>query len=892
MALIPRVLALPLLLGVAAHTAGCESSSDHSSAPSPTPPDDHVPSVFNPPSAPPKKLEADWLTQNTVALRKRVSVPSASERLLSDRINTQLKTYDPGSLLRCEVQDDPTYRAAIDALGGVSWGYPVRFLEDESRPNIRLGPYLPVPAFATADSGGAAVEIEKADIVGMSESSALFYSAAHGLLLVDLSQSDPRFVCAAKLPGQVKDFYFYQGHLVVMASAHLLHFKVDGVSLKFIESIELDGSVLDTRRFNDRLVVYTGLSEKRDAAPTPGGGDERSGQYYAPNPHRALRVFQFGETLHEEMHETMRASMADQTYLNSGVIKPETPIGSVVHTGKSAGDVLWASDHYFVTTESVAITKLTGWQTQHYSVCTASHTEKQSYRSCSTQYETRPNPDYTPPDNSGGDRACKGVTLSDCLRAVAKAANTTIQVPVGTTCKDLEYDHWTCDAYEYGSYTYPTTNTEFETRLSIFEYTEPGFVWLDSKVREITTQGLADLSLDSRVQKLTTSTQTFDLSIPGQLQTLYFQNGFLYAIASGVLQVYSMGNGSLVRTSAQQVVGGWLQTSLFSEDKLYLSDYRYDSRGSDHSTLRVYDLSNPAFPKQASQDQELVGGHNSILPTSYGILTVGSVNNFEGVPGSALKLGLFADPFTTEKAYLILGTDLEYPQLGEDRSLFFDGTKGRMFLPYTGSERGDRSLGRARIGVSHLLPDSIASEGALHLPEAVSRVRPRRGVENQVLSFGQNSIFWLRPKSTSEWNASSLLSYYTPTSLYRISDADQYVEVLRLGSSCKVHFAKASELNKRDPASISEAFDCGSWEWAYGNNIVFSDTTGVSFDEDGSITQLTAAQIADLRNKRAQRRTCLYSSTPTNELVDFTNLPPIEDLKCYTAEEYEVILRQ
>jgi hypothetical protein len=839
----------------------------------------------------PEHPDSSWVGENTIALRHQVPAPSGGERLSAAALLAQLQAYDPGSQLRCAVQDDPAYRAAVDSIGGVSWGYSVSFLEDESKPKFLLGPAIPQPVYDAAESG-ARVEIEKADIVGLSESAALFYSSAHGLLLVDLSQPTPRFKCAAKLPGDVRDFYYYQGHLVVMAGTSLLHFKVSEASLTFVELVSLDGPVLDTRRFNDRLVVYTSIGTEQPSvvpsADAPAVSGTSGDVYVEPSPHRSLRVFKFGEQLTEELHESLRNTAANRDYLSSdGAVPADTQPGAVVHTGRFFGDALWASDHYFVVTEAMQTTKFASWATQTYNACTAGHATKHTERSCSTTYETRPNPDYTPPDNSGGDRACKGTTLADCLHAVARASNPTIQVPAGTKCEDIEFEGWSCDTYEWRTYTYPQFEYSTDTRLSIFEYTDAGFVRLDSKVHEITTPGLDELKLDDQVDALTTSDEAFDLSLPGDLQTLYFQDGFLYAISKGVLQVYSMGNGSLVRTSTTPVVGDSLQTSLFSEQKLYLSDYSYSIGWGDHSVLRVFDLSNPAFPRQASEDHRLPGGHASILPMSSGILTTGAVTDFEGTPGYVLKVGLFTDPFASEQAYLILGTDLEAPMLGASEGLYFDRAQNRLFLPYVGWGRGDSSLRQARVGVSHVQGDKVVSEGALHLPESVDRVRPRPGVDGQVLGFGQNSISLFTP-AEAEWTSTSLLSYYTPSALYRISDQDDYVEVLRLGSSCKLHFAKATQLNLRDEASTSEPFDCGHWQpSAYANNIIFSETTGVSFDQDGAITRLDAAQIAALNALRARREVCLYSETPTNDPIDYASLPPVENLRCYSPEEYQ-----
>ena len=844
----------------------------------------------------PARPGQDWVGENTVALRhQKLSLPDVGAQLSAEALIAQFQSYDPGSLIRCDVHDDPAFRAAVDMLGGVSWGYPVRFLEDESKPEFHLGLKLDFAYPAEAGDGdNDAVEIEKADIVGLSSVAALFYSPSHGLMLVDLSEATPKFKCAAKLPGQVRDFYYYEGHLVAMVGAHLLHFKVVDASLQFVEVVTLDGPVLDTRRFNDRLVVFTSLAKDAvpaataKAAPAAGAAyDEPYQPYEPPNPHRALQVFKFGETLSEELHHSLRDTTQDDTYFQSQVAENTEP-GTLVHTGTFFGDSLWASDHYFVVTESEQKTTLDRWETQYYSVCTRGHTEPRSYSACNTIYETRPNPAYTPPDNSGGDRTCKGTTLSDCLHFVARVSNPTIQVPVRTECKDVTYEDWICDAYESKSHTYPRFAQEVNTRLSIFEYTESGFVRLDSKVNEITNPGLERLNLDDEVDVLTTSDQAFDLSLPGTVQNVYFQGGFLYAISDDVLQVYAMGDSSLVRTSSLQVASNQLQSSLFSDEKLYLSDYGYAGI-SDYSTLRVVDLANPAFPHQVSQDQTLPGGHTSILPTSQGILTVGSVSNFEGTPGTYLKLGLFADPVTTEKAYLILGTDLQYNRLITPEAHYFDRAQSRMFLPYVGNQLDDAALYSARVGVSRIVGEEFVSEGALHLPEIIDRVRARPGTTDQALAFGANSIAWLTPGGA-EWNATPVLAYYSPIALYRVSDNDDYVEVLQLGSSCKLRFAHQSELNQRAPESESEPFACASWPWAYGKNIVFSESTGVGFDAEHHVFPLSREAIADLTALRSERAVCLYSEQPVQGELDFAHLPPADSLRCYTRPEYQAVL--
>ncbi len=841
-----------------------------------------------------------WYADATVSHRNLLPVPGAAQVLQAEPIIEQLEIYDPGSLLRCEVQDDPAYREVVDAIGGVTWGYAVSILQDESQPRFQAG----FPDYTywenmppTGDAGGAEpVEIEEADIIGLSGTSALYYAPEHGLLMVDLSGPEPVFDCATKLPGRVNKFFYYQGHLVAMTEqisgtarhSYLLHFDVTAGSLSFIEAVDLGAvRILDTRRFNERLVVYTDMTIEEEQDPA---NPDVAPIYYEPRGlHRRLRVFTFGDTLTEEMNDTLLDTSPNAGYLTDGGIDSATPAGTLVYQSSSFGQLMWASDHYFVVTEALADTYLASWETRTYSVCIESHTVEVPYEYCRTLYEERPNPDYTPPDNSGGDRACNGTTLADCLRAVSRAANPTIQVPVGRECEQRIRNHWICDARESRSYTYPNLTTEHATRLYIYEYTADGFIRLASQVSEITNQGLDLQSPEDVVPTLTTSSETYDLAVPGVLQTLYFQNGMLYAIADGVLQVYAMGGPSLVRTTSLNVVDNALQTSLFTSDKLYLSDFGY-SGVNDQSVLRVIDLSNPAFPRQASEDRTLPGGHRTILPVAQGMLTIGTVANFEPGITQVLKLGLFTDPFAAELAYLILGTDLERSYLGEDKSHTFDTNAQRLFLPYYGVER-DTNRTIARVGVSHLEDSSIVSEGAVPMPELPQRVRQRPGAVDEVLSFASSSIEWLRPAGV-EWAATPVLEYFKPIALCRLTDEDEYVEVLRLGQECKLHFSAAETINLTRAESTSDSFDCGSGHpWAYAKNIIFSATAGVSFTAEGVVTILSDEELAQLYELRAQRPVCLFSQDLVeNTAVDYDNPPPLDELICYTPEEYQTAL--
>jgi hypothetical protein len=857
------------------------------------------------PSEQPFAANTSFFQANTIS--RRVGLPLAGRGALlnATALAKQLTGYDPGSLLRCELAEQAAYDAAVDALGGVSWGYGVSALEDQSKPRFLAGfqnqaVSVGAPTAANDASPAPAVEIALPDIVAVTESAALFYSQAHGLLLVDLTGEQPRFQCATQLPGRVDEFFFRAGHLVAMTKAHgsggaaLLHFEVTGTQLRFIEKVDLGRvNILDSRRFNDKLVFYTDLpwndSPPVAQGPQLGGGINGGVQAppvnVRPQPQdRALRVFRLGDRLVEEMSDTLIDTTQPEEQLASDGVTPDTAVGTLLHESHRFGQGMWASDHYFVVTDETSKTYLSGWRSSTYPVCTQSHTVQSAYDYCWTEYETRPNPDYAPPDNSGGDRSCQGTTLSDCLVRVARVSNQTIQLPVARRCEERTRQTWVCDAHEQRTTQYPEFRSEQSSRLFIYEYTDTGFVRLDGSVHEITTGGLQAQSPEARISTLTTSTDTFDLAVPGAIQTLYFQGGFLYVISQGILQVYAMGGSSIVRTSTLPVVNESLQATLFSGSRLYLSDFGW-SRG-DHSTLRVVNLDNPAFPTVEASTHSLPGGHRSILASDFGIFTIGAVQRFQGQTLNAIKLGLFSDPFVDERAYLLLATDLAGASLAAEEAQFFNSAEQRLLLPYVGRNEQNRSV--ARVGVSHIAAEQIVSEGAVILPEPAQRVRPLGGATEGYLSFATSSIEWLTPQAQA-WQTTPVLEYFQPSAVYRLNEQDDYAEVQRLGDRCKLFFANASEINQRDAGNDSEEFDCfGGGATAYGTFLLFAET-GLEFDAQAhSIRMLSADEIAATRTKIAQRPVCLLSL----ELVDNVNvnlsaLPNDAQLTCMSPSEYQ-----
>jgi hypothetical protein len=345
-----------------------------------------------------------------------------------------------------------------------------------------------------------------------------------------------------------------------------------------------------------------------------------------------------------------------------------------------------------------------------------------------------------------------------------------------------------------------------------------------------------------------------------------------------------------VRTATLQVVNDSLQSSLFSDTKLYLSDFGYQG-GVDQSVLKVVDLSNPAFPTVEAATHSLPGGHSTILASRHGIFTIGAVQQFDGATINTIKLGLFSDPYAEEQAYLILATELQNTYLRQEESLLFSGPEQRLVLPYWGQD----TLGKTeeRVSLSHIIPGEIVSEGAVLVPEPVQRVRAADAEQTSFLTFASNSIEWLTPAGA-EWEAKPVLEYFVPFALLRLTDQDDYLEVQRLGSRCKVFLSNANSINERTQGTLSEPFDCGeAYVRAFDRTLLFA-TEAYEIDTDAGVRRLTATERDALEARILERQTCLLSLDLLDDVAmsygeahaqsEFTCVSP-EELQRLTQEE-------
>jgi hypothetical protein len=248
---------------------------------------------------------------------------------------------------------------------------------------------------------------------------------------------------------------------------------------------------------------------------------------------------------------------------------------------------------------------------------------------------------------------------------------------------------------------------------------------------------------------------------------------------------------------------------------------------------------------------------------------------------------LFSNPYAEEKAYLILGTDLANKALGQEDARYFDAAAERLFVPYAGVDDAQHVV--QRIGLSHVEPDNIVTEGAVVVPEPVGRLRPLPGTTPSALSFSTNAIEWLTPEGR-EWKTQPVLEYFQPIAIYRLTEDDDYVEVQRLGDRCRLFFANARNINQRKADSYSDPFDCyGQGQRAYGHRLLLGQSA-VEFDDSHAVRALSDAEQKSTEQAIAQRTTCLFSlKLLSNVAIDYTHLPEHADLQCVNAMELQAL---
>jgi hypothetical protein len=836
------------------------------------------------------------LADYTLSYRSQVRVPTSGAIMTYDSFAAQVSRLDPLAAKRCPVSNDAQFQAAVDALGGINWTHPVDILKDRSLPPLYQG-RVPVyrgdltPTAGAGDANAAAPVIERPDLVGYQENTAIFLSQRHGLLAVNTEGAKPVLSCALKLPGRPKYFFYHGKELVLLVNgmasgtsayqAALLRFAIAPGGFEFLDAVLLDNQqIQDARLFDSTLVIYATLYSPpppaTDANPDGGGSavPVTSTAYTAAGV--KVTVVKWGAALNlawqeELLNDHTRSDPLDGQDLTTAVqqLVPE----QVVATYKSYKPFISASDRYFVVSRDIRKTVFTGTQSRSYSYCTAYHPgPERSVTYCYPKYEQRDNPDYVDPQTTNGDYACNGKSLLDCIQEAAPKVSKYIYVRVGETCNTYTYHDYICDSRETRTVSYPTYRTDTSTQFVVWRYTDGDFIKLDEQLFQMASPGTTTGSVPSLTFTGAPLEVSGAIDHKGDLQ---FQHGHFYVLTNQgqVLHTLLIAGNSIAELGVQNTprLGGSYSYSsahstLFSDERMMVSRAYYDSTApqgiTSWSDVIMMDLSAASFPTQLNHFS-MPGSSVQLILASAGILGPGTVSfTSSGVARNLQKITLFAQDDASEVDNVLLGTefnaDFTQTWLGtsDDQRIRLDWGSQRLFLPYAGYLHApDATFNPAahRLNITAVgVGTGLLSETTFDLIEDIVRTVSidSSATAGSALAFGDSSIYALT-QGTQGWSREVLEEYATPIAVYRTSDnGDVHARIDRIGARCQIStFSGSSQAFAPTHLATGPTIACpesGS-PIAVALDVVFSgSSTGWHLSPDGlTITSLTADQVKE-----------------------------------------------
>jgi hypothetical protein len=856
---------------------------------------------------------AQQLAEYSISYRSRIRVPSAGARLKHSVFVEQVERQDPIEAIRCPVSNAEGFQKASDDLGGITWTHPVAVLKDLSRPILYRGRLPPdgrgESPTAGADNKAASPTIERPDLVGYQESTAIFLSQRHGLLAVN-TDGKLEVSCALKLPGQPKYFFYKGNELVLLVNgsgvnqAALLRFRVKSPGFDFVDSVMLTNQqIQDARLFNRTLVVYTNTFDPAPPAPEGGGGIPTgtgttqvppaagagsSGQARAPGSDVAVRPDGYGfargvklaalewgadfKLVWQEEFPNDPSVNVSLPGLDPG-LKPASQlrVGDVVATYKRYKNFVSASDRYLVVSRDINRTVFTGTENHSYTACTSSHEgPPQTYTYCSPKYEQRKNPDYRDPRTTKGDYACNGKKLQDCIQEAAPQVSRYIHVRVGESCQTYSHRNWICDKFETVTTAYPTYRNDASTQFVVYRYEGGDFVKLDEQLFEMQDPEAAGGDVESL------SFLGKPLELPGVIDhkgDLQFQHGHFYVLTAQGETLHTMlliGN-SIARLSTKDMPRqkkgfsySGAHSTLFSDDRMMVSRAFADvqNRPIPHwSDVLMLDLTMPSFPKTLNQFV-MPGSSDQLILANTGVLGPGTVSfTGGGVSRNLQKITLFDRRDAAELDNILLGSefnaDFSSSWLGaaDDQRIRFDGESNRLFLPYSGYHHVPDEVFNPvahRLNIAHVGDRKLISEKTFDLAEDIIRTvsldsRPTTG---RALAFGDSSVYAINQGDDS-WTVDVIQEYATPIAVYRINDEDVHVRIDRLGTRCQIStFAAGARVFKKVQLAVGPKVDCreGVLPMGIRSSVVFADSkTGWKISPDGlTITAATPREVTSL----------------------------------------------
>ncbi|MFH1262459.1 MAG: hypothetical protein V1495_03305 [Pseudomonadota bacterium] len=801
----------------------------------------------------------------TVSYRSRIRLPHDGEFLSAEKFKAQVEKMDPIKDFRCSAEGSDAFQTVTEFLGGISWGHPVAIIKDESLPPLYQHKKKFEPLYASANNadGASAPTIERPDLVGIQDGVAIFLSKAHGLIAVDITGAAPVVSCALKLPGDPRNFFFKGNEIILLVNGKnttrpnrsaLLRFRFANKQFSFVDSLTFEDQTLtDARLFDRVVVVYTALHQPQTIA---GGtttmmiaGDPRYGTPYETLGVK-LQAIKWDSGLSVDWEETFLNDPEESDPLMGRDPSPLKP-GDVVYTEKHYKGFISASDAYLVVTKDVRRTIFDHMESQTYGICTSYNPKHHQVQQCYGVFEQRKNPDYVPPNPTTGDYSCNGKKLADCIQEAAPKVSQYIYVKTGQKCEMV----WVgmCENYEWKTVTYPRYRTDTQSEFSVYRFVDGSFTKLDDTLFALNSPAAADPASLVFTGK--------PLALPGTVENkdgLQFQNGHFYVVTrTGMHALLIVGNSiALTNTTPLSLAGGDFTGGFsvsFSPGQTMISATKnlWNSSIPTRSQIVTAGLDDPSFPK-IRNNYEMPGANTQLILADSGFLGPGSVS-FEsgGVKRNLEKLTLYSQADGSERDNLLLGT--EYDTLenswfssADDQRIRLHQPSQRLFLPYSGKHHAEPTDPNVhRLNITAVGDGRLTSERSFEVAEEI--IRTASIDSNKALVFGQSSVYAV-DRTSGEWGIQTVREFFVPIATYRVTDADIYARVDRLGNQCKIlTFSGSEAVFGGEPLAQSMTLCGDGLPVGVRNNLVFRDTlTGWSISKNGR-------KLSDLSKDDAQK---------------------------------------
>ncbi len=490
--------------------------------------------------------------------------------------------------------------------------------------------------------------------------------------------------CTTMVPGQPKNFYILNGHLVLInnsgygkrTSAVVVYSITDaGLTYKTHHVVE-NQEILDSRLFNDTLVTYAKLFKPQPAGSNSGPkqpigdidvADSISSAYYPGGQNTEYIVTSFNQLTEQPkvVFEDILFSQKEESLWNQEFSTAD--VGRVVSKYTYFKDFISASDRYFVITKEISETYVqrVEQRTSTYRICTNYNPRAEEIR------HTYCRPNWKQIDNPGFDKdfSChSSASFAQCVQENENKFVKSYWQYEGSTCSEHSYGLGRCEAYESKTIVTqsPIFNQRVTSHLMIYKYEQGKFIRFDDPT------GALPIAVSGSIK---------------EHKSYQFRSGYLMMVTSdrvkgSALLSYKLAEKALVFAGAVDKMGPGedLKAVLFTDIEAFIVTFLQKD------PLFRIDLNDPARPKLTGK-LDVPGFSTQLIHHAGKLIGIGQTAE----RGSDhVKVSLFevdAETVMSELDAVSLGTDMDYSHNNsatDDQLHHFVPAANRLYVPYSG----------------------------------------------------------------------------------------------------------------------------------------------------------------------------------------------------------------